>query len=180
MIALDGGLAGSQVAGGFSIPTAGPLRSSSESRVLTAARGPDGITRTHPTVASLAVAAVSPSLTDMILVFAGVKGSARGSMGGRSDDCTWFCFFADAGIRSRLRAGMRSGMHSGAGMCSGMHSGVGMRSGMHSGAGMRSRMHSGTGMRSGMHSGAGKHSGSEMHSGAGLCSEADGGVISRC
>ena len=162
MIALDGGLAGSQVAGGFSIPTAGPLRSSSESRVLTAATGPDGITRKHPTLGliSLAVAAVGPSLKHMIPVFAGVKGSARGSMGGRSDDCMWVCFFDDAGISSRLRAGMRSEMHSG--------------------AGMRSKMHSGAGMRSGMHSGAGKHSGREMHSDTGLCSEADGGVISRC
>ena len=84
MIALDGALAGGKVAGGLSIPTADPLRS----RVLTTARGPDGITSTHATVGliSLAVAAVSPRLTDLVPVFAGVRGSARGSMGGHPDD----------------------------------------------------------------------------------------------
>jgi len=88
VIALNGGLAGGQVAGGLSIPTAGPLRSSSGSRVLTAARGPDGITSTHATVGliSLAAAAVSPRLTDSVPVFAGVRSSAGGSMGGSPDD----------------------------------------------------------------------------------------------
>jgi len=140
------------VAGGLSIPTAGPLRSSSGSRVVTTARGPDGIISTHVTVLliSLAAAAVSAGLTDLVPVCVGVRGSAGGSMRGRPNGGTWVCFCADAGLRSRLRAGMRSGMHSGAGM------------------------------RSGMHSGAGMHSGSEMHSGAGLSSEADGGVMSSC
>ena len=88
MIAPNGGLAGGQVAGGLSIPTAGPLRSSSGSRVLTAARGPDGITSTHATdrLISLAAAPVSPGLTDLVPGFAGVRDSARGSMRGSPDD----------------------------------------------------------------------------------------------
>ena len=54
----------------MSIPTAGPLRSSSGSRVGTTARGPDGIISTHVTVLliSLAAAAVSPGLTDPVPV----------------------------------------------------------------------------------------------------------------
>ncbi len=176
----NGGLAGGQVAGGLSIPTAGPLSSSSGSRVLTAARGPDGIISTDAAhrLISLAAAAVIPRLTDSVPVFAGVRNSVGGSMRRSPDDDIWLCFCADAGMIARLRAGMRSGMHSGAGMRSGMHSGAGMRSGMHSGAGMRSGLHSGAGMHSGMHSGAemhsgmragaGMHSGTEMHSGAGM------------
>ncbi len=72
----------------MSIPTAGPLNSSCGSRVLTTLKGPDGIISTHATdrLISLAAAAVSPRLTDLVPVFAGVRGSAGGSMGGHPDD----------------------------------------------------------------------------------------------
>ena len=88
MIAPNSGLASGKMTGGLSIPTADPLRSRSGSRVLAAARVPDGITSTQATAGLifLAVAAIIPRVTDLVPVFTGVRGSAGGNMGGRPDD----------------------------------------------------------------------------------------------